>query len=66
MHQGEAKYHRTIKKTPSTSYELESSIVVRPKQIRPFPRAPGKKPSGRGRKPGRCMNDTDTSEKQKL
>ncbi|KAF2882061.1 hypothetical protein ILUMI_24109 [Ignelater luminosus] len=52
--------------TPSTSVALRQAVSVTSEQIRPFPKALPRKPSDRGRKPGRCMIVTDTSEKQSI
>ncbi|KAF2886647.1 hypothetical protein ILUMI_19526 [Ignelater luminosus] len=40
---------------PSTSVALRQAVSVTPEQIRPFPKALPRKPSGRRRKPGRCI-----------
>ncbi|KAF2898800.1 hypothetical protein ILUMI_07374 [Ignelater luminosus] len=52
--------------TPSTSVALKREVSVTPEHIRPFPKAPPRKSSGRGGKPRRCLIVTDIPEKQRI
>ena len=43
-----------------------SSTLISPEQLRPYPKAPPRKPDGRGRRRGKTMIATDTPEKDLL